>query len=160
MKKAVSLQRLRRQLAHAEDSQVVQRLAGGQLGEVEDSTTRFGLARLGLLRGVWRSVFGEEPESVPAYTADWAEPSRQEVLLEAANRRLMPRPIGSTQIGDVLLFRMRDGSIAKHLGLQSETGVHPRFIHAYTGYGVIESSLSTPWQRRIAARFAFPEGTT
>ena len=115
---------------------------------------------LGLLRGVWRSVFGEEPESVPAYTADWAEPSRQEVLLEAANRRLMPRPIGSAQIGDVLLFRMRDGSIAKHLGLQSETGVHPRFIHAYTGYGVIESSLSTPWQRRIAARFAFPEGTT
>ena len=115
---------------------------------------------LGLLRGVWRSVFGEEPEMVPAYTADWAEPSRQEVLLEAAHRRLVPRPISSAQIGDVLLFRMREGSIAKHLGLQSETGDHPRFIHAYTGYGVIESSLSTPWQRRIAARFAFPEGTT
>lgn len=115
---------------------------------------------LGLLRGVWRSVFGEEPEAVPAYTADWAEPSRQEVLLEAAHRRLVPRPIGSVQIGDVLLFRMRDGSIAKHLGLQSAVGDHPRFIHAYTGYGVIESSLSMPWQRRIAARFAFPEGTT
>lgn len=115
---------------------------------------------LGLLRGVWRSVFGEEPEAVPAYTADWAEPSRQEVLLEAAHRRLVPKPVVDTQIGDVLLFRMREGSIAKHLGLQSETGDHPRFIHAYTGYGVIESSLSAPWQRRIAARFAFPEGTT
>lgn len=115
---------------------------------------------LGLLRGVWRSVFGAEPEVVPAYTADWAEPSHQEVLMEAAHRRLVPRPIGTAHIGDVLLFRMRDGSIAKHLGLQSETGNHPRFIHAYTGYGVIESSLSTPWQRRIAARFAFPEGTT
>lgn len=115
---------------------------------------------LGLLRGVWRSVFGEEPETVPAYTADWAEPSRQEVLLEAAHRRLVPKPVQEAQIGDVLLFRMREGSIAKHLGLQSETGDHPRFIHAYTGYGVIESSLSTPWQRRIAARFAFPEGTT
>ena len=115
---------------------------------------------LGLLRGVWRAVFGEEPEVVPAYTSDWAEPSREEVLLEAAHRRLVPRPIGTAHVGDVLLFRMRDGSIAKHLGLQSETGDHPRFIHAYTGYGVIESSLSTPWQRRIAARFAFPEGTT
>lgn len=115
---------------------------------------------LGLLRGVWRSVFGDEPETVPAYTADWAEPSREEVLLEAAHRRLVPKPVDSAQVGDVLLFRMREGSIAKHLGLQSETGDHPRFIHAYTGYGVIESSLSTPWQRRIAARFAFPEGTT
>lgn len=115
---------------------------------------------LGLLRGVWRSVLGDEPEAVPAYTADWAEPSRQEVLLEAARRRLIPKPVDAAQIGDVLLFRMREGSIAKHLGLQSETGNHSRFIHAYTGYGVIESSLSTPWQRRIAARFAFPEGTT
>jgi NlpC/P60 family putative phage cell wall peptidase len=115
---------------------------------------------LGLLRGVWRAVFGDEPEEVPAYTADWAEPSRQEVLLEAAQRRLVPHPIGLAEIGDVLLFRMRDGSIAKHLGLQSEVGKHPRFIHAYTGYGVIETSLSTPWQRRIAARFAFPEGTS
>lgn len=114
---------------------------------------------LGLLRGVWRTVFGDEPESVPAYTADWAEPSRQEVLLEAAHRRLVPRQIDAAQVGDVLLFRMREGSIAKHLGLQSEVGDHPRFIHAYTGYGVIESSLSMPWQRRIAARFAFPEGT-
>ncbi len=114
---------------------------------------------LGLLRGVWRSEFGAEPETVPAYTPDWAEPSRREVLLEAAQRRLVPRPIDEAKIGDVLLFRMREGSIAKHLGLQSETGDHPRFIHAYTGYGVIESSLSMPWQRRIAARFAFPEGT-
>jgi NlpC/P60 family putative phage cell wall peptidase len=114
---------------------------------------------LGLLRGIWRSVFGEEPETVPPYTADWAEPSRQEVLLEAANRRLVPKPVEAAQVGDVLLFRMREGSIAKHLGLQSDVGDHPRFIHAYTGYGVIESSLSAPWERRIAARFAFPEGT-
>lgn len=113
---------------------------------------------LGLLRGVWRAVYGDEPEPVPAYTADWAEPSGQEVLLSAARRWLVPRPAGVAAVGDVLLFRMREGSIAKHLGLQSDAGSHPRFIHSYTGYGVIESSLSTPWQRRIAARFAFPEG--
>jgi NlpC/P60 family putative phage cell wall peptidase len=113
---------------------------------------------LGLLRGVWREVFGREPETVPAYTDDWAEPSHQEVLLEAAQRLLVARPIDLAEVGDVLLFRMREGSIAKHLGLQSETGNHPRFVHSYTGHGVIESSLSLPWQRRIAARFAFPEG--
>ncbi len=36
--------------------------------------------------------------------------------------------------------------------------VAPRPANAYTGHGVIESSLSLPWERRIAARFAFPEG--
>lgn len=113
---------------------------------------------LGLLRGVWRAIEGSEPEAVPPYTEDWAEPSRSEVLLEAAKRWLQPKPLAEAAAGDVLLFRMRDGSIAKHLGIQSEVGATPRFIHSYTGHGVIESPLSQPWQRRITARFAFPEG--
>lgn len=113
---------------------------------------------LGLLRGIWRTVYGAEPEAVPAYTEDWAEPDHREVLLEAACRWLTAKSLTQKAPGDVLLFRMRDGSIAKHLGLQSRIGSHPQFIHSYTGHGVIESSLSQPWQRRIAARFCFPEG--
>lgn len=122
------------------------------------SVKGIGTDCLGLLRGIWRSLYGEEPEPVPAYTEDWAEPDHREVLLEAACRWLTAKEIGHEAPGDVLLFRMRDGSIAKHLGLQSRVGAHPKFIHAYTGHGVIESSLSHPWQRRIAARFCFPEG--
>jgi NlpC/P60 family putative phage cell wall peptidase len=113
---------------------------------------------LGLLRGVWRKLYGEEPQTVPAYTEDWAEPDHREVLHAAATRWLVTKPLQDAAVGDVLLFRMRDGSIAKHLGLQSHVGAHPRFIHSYTGHGVIESSLSVPWQRRVAARFCFPEG--
>ncbi|MCU0904612.1 MAG: peptidase [Tabrizicola sp.] len=113
---------------------------------------------LGLLRGVWRMLYGEEPEPVPPYTDDWAEPTHQEVLLAAATRWLVAKAKDNAAPGDVLLFRMRDRSIAKHLGLQSQVGSHPKFIHSYTGYGVIESSLSLPWQRRVAARFCFPEG--
>jgi NlpC/P60 family putative phage cell wall peptidase len=113
---------------------------------------------LGLLRGVWRALFADEPQVVPPYTEDWAEPSRREVLMEAASRWLVCKRLADAAPGDVLLFRMREGSIAKHLGIQSETGPAPRFVHAYTGHGVLESSLSQPWQRRIAARFAFPEG--
>ncbi|MGL4239375.1 peptidase [Tabrizicola sp.] len=122
------------------------------------SAKGLGTDCLGLLRGTWRATFGEEPERVPTYTEDWAEPAHVEVLFEAAERWLVPKPMGDAAAGDVLLFRMREGSIAKHLGLQSEIGAHPRFIHSYTGFGVIESSLSLPWMRRIAARFAFPEG--
>lgn len=113
---------------------------------------------LGLLRGVWRAVLGTEPEPVPPYTDDWAEPARQEVLLVAAERCLCRKPISEAATADVLLFRMRDSGIAKHLGIQSQTGTVARFIHAYTGHSVIESPLSQPWQRRIVARFRFPLG--
>ncbi len=80
--------------------------------------------------------------------------------MHAACRWLDRKPVTDPAPGDVLLFRMRNSGIAKHLGIQSETGEAARFIHAYTGHGVIESPLSQPWQRRIAARFAFPEGST
>lgn len=110
---------------------------------------------LGLLRGVWRALYGDEPEPVPAYTPDWSEPSRDERLWRAAKRVL--RVARTEAPGDVLLFRMRDGAVAKHLGIAAKTGAAPSFIHAYTGHGVIESPLSAPWRRRIVARFAFPE---
>jgi NlpC/P60 family putative phage cell wall peptidase len=111
---------------------------------------------LGLVRGVWRELLGEEPVAVPAYTPDWSEVQRDEVLWEAALRHLVPREIASP--GDVLLFRMREGSVAKHLGILTEGGDAPRFVHAYSGHAVVENSLSAPWQRRVVAAFAFPGG--
>jgi NlpC/P60 family putative phage cell wall peptidase len=113
---------------------------------------------LGLLRGIWRFVNGSEPESVPPYTEDWAEPGREEVLQAAAERWLVRKPLDVTAPADVLLFRMRDGSIAKHLGLAAEIGPEATFVHAYSGHGVVESPLSVPWARRIVGRYAFPEG--
>lgn len=112
---------------------------------------------LGLLRGVWRALYGAEPEPVPAYTPDWSEASRDERLWAAARRVLLERPIGQATPGDVLLFRMRAGGVAKHLGLVGEVGPRPSFVHAYTRQGVIESPLSAPWRRRIVACFSFPE---
>lgn len=112
---------------------------------------------LGLLRGVWREVLGSEPSNVPAYTSDWSEPQGFEVLWEAACQYLKAKPINQIATGDVLLFRMRYGAVAKHLGIQGNTGCEASFIHAYSGHGVLESPLSAPWQRRIVARFEFPE---
>lgn len=113
---------------------------------------------LGLIRGIWRHLYGQEPCAVSAYTADWAEAGREERLLRAAELWLRPKPLGEAALGDVLLFRMRAGGMAKHLGLQSGIGAQAAFIHAYSGHSVTESALSAPWQRRVAARFAFPEG--
>ena len=119
------------------------------------STQGAGADCLGLLRGVWRALYGAEPEVIPPYTADWSEASSREDLLAAAHRIL--RPAGPEwALGDVLVFRMRANSVAKHLGLVSAVGPSPRFIHAYSGHGVVDVALTAPWQRRIAARLTFP----
>ncbi len=112
---------------------------------------------LGLLRGVWRALYGAEPEDAPAYSQDWSEASGDERLWAAASRHLVPVTAGQAAPGDILLFRMRERGVAKHLGLAAEIGARPTFIHAYTRHGVIESPLSKPWQRRVVARFKFPE---
>ena len=114
---------------------------------------------LGFLRGVWRELHGAEPEAVPAYSRDWAEPQGREVLLAAAERWLRPKALREEAPGDVLVFRMRERSIAKHVGIQALTGAATSFVHAYERHGVLESPLSDPWRRRIAARFTFPEET-
>ncbi|GHC09882.1 peptidase [Gemmobacter nanjingensis] len=121
------------------------------------ATRGAGTDCLGLIRGVWRALVGPEPVEVPPYTQDWSEPSGEEALLAAGMRFLNPRPLTEPAPGDVILFRMREGSVAKHLGILTEVGRRESFVHAYTGHGVIESPLSVPWKRRIAARFAFPD---
>lgn len=109
---------------------------------------------LGLLRGVWRAIHGVEPERPPAYSMDWDEVAKTEVLLMAAERNLRPRGLKDLKAGDVLLFRMRSDAVAKHLGIFVGEG---RFVHAYARHGVVENSLSSPWRRRIARVFAFPD---
>lgn len=136
-------------------------LARGWIGTPylhQASVKAAGTDCLGLLRGVWRDLVGAEPESVPAYSPDWSEASGNEDLLAACLRWLAQTPLSAERSGDVLLFRMRPGSVAKHLGIQGGVGASASFIHAYTGHGVIESALTDPWRRKIAARFQFPEG--
>lgn len=113
---------------------------------------------LGLLRGVWRESRGIEPEPVPPYSPDWSEPQGEERLWAAARRWLVEKPVARAAAGDVILFRMRQGAVAKHLGILSGIGEGPHFVHAFSGHGVIESALTPPWRRRIVACFAFPEG--
>lgn len=114
---------------------------------------------LGLLLGLWREFHGTLPAPVPAYTLDWSEVSGEERLLTAARAHLAEKPLADAATGDVLVFRMRQNAVAKHVGLQTEIGAHPRFLHSYTGRGVTEGALTPPWARRVAARFTFPERT-
>jgi NlpC/P60 family putative phage cell wall peptidase len=87
---------------------------------------------------------------------DWSEPQGDEALWRAARRHLIEKPVSQEAIGDVILFRMRAGAVAKHLGVVADIGETASFVHAYSGHGVVESPLSGPWRRRIVARFEFP----
>jgi NlpC/P60 family putative phage cell wall peptidase len=122
----------------------------------QSTTKGAGCDCLGLIRGVWRDCIGPEPVTVPPYAPDWSEAEGQEWLWQAIARHFHP-PAAMPQPGEVLLFRLRPGSVAKHLGILATSPAGPTVIHAYSGHGVVESALGPAWQRRIVARFAFPE---
>jgi len=113
---------------------------------------------LGLVRGVWREVVGEEPETPPPYRPDWAEVGGEETLWTAARRRLVEIAPEQAGLGDVLLFRMAAGCPAKHCAILSEVaGPERRMIHAYWGRSVVESWMGAWWRRRLVAAFRWPE---
>lgn len=114
---------------------------------------------LGLVRGIWRELHGDEPEAPPPYRADWAETGAAETLLAAAGRHLTPAPLTAFRPGDVLLFRMTPEACIKHCAIVSAVqpgDPEPRIVHAYWGRAVVESWLGPWWRRRLAAAFAFP----
>jgi NlpC/P60 family putative phage cell wall peptidase len=108
---------------------------------------------LGLVRGVWRNCIGIEPETPPPYAPDWAEARGDEALAAAALRHLEPVERDAIGAGDVLLFRWRDGLVAKHAAIASGEGT---MIHAHDGAAVCEVALAPWWQRRMAFAFRFP----
>jgi NlpC/P60 family putative phage cell wall peptidase len=148
------------------------------------SVKGIGTDCLGLIRGLWRELYGPEPETMPAYTRDWGDATGSETLLAAACRHLVKLDdVSAAREGDVLVFRMRDAGVAKHAGILvsahgSRPGRHPevraqraskdgraphhdaqkelRLIHAQEGIGVIEIALGRWWRRRAAAAFQFP----
>ena len=138
---------------------LIVRAARGWIGtpyEHQASCKGAGADCLGLVRGVWREVLGAEPEHIPAYTADWSETDKVERLMDAAERWLDAVPFA--QVGDVLLFRMRQNAVAKHLAILVDVKVgQEKIIHAYSGRGVVLSPLTPSWARRIAGQYRFPE---
>lgn len=117
------------------------------------SRRQVGCDCLGLVRGVWRDLMGEEPETAPAYAPDWAEAIAEERLAEAAARHLIAVPCGEAGPGDVVLFRWRASCVAKHAAIVASPAT---MIHAHDGIAVCEVALSPWWRRRMAFAFRFP----
>ncbi len=110
---------------------------------------------LGLVRGVWRAVYGAEAETPGPYSMDWAETGGGEPLLDAARRHCQQQH-RAPRTGDLILFRWRSGLPIKHAGIAINAD---SFVHAYEGASVVASPLVPQWRRRIAGLFQFPQGT-
>ncbi len=117
------------------------------------STKGVGTDCLGLVRGVWRELYGSEPADVPAYSRDWAEGQGRETLFEATRLHLVEISKDAAGAGDVLLFRWRSRAIAKHVGILLG---RPRLIHALEDGPVSEIKMTPWWWRHAAAAFRFP----
>lgn len=116
---------------------------------------------LGLVRGVYRAVVGPEPARAPNYSPGWDEVAKRDEMLNAFRSYLVEVPdFGCLPEhwnflpGDVLIFRMRPGAVAKHCGIVTTGG---RFVHSHTGRGTVEIELSDYWRAKIVGLFTFPE---
>lgn len=107
---------------------------------------------LGLLRGVWRALYGAEPEAMPPYRADMRDPLNAAALRDAAERLLVPKA-GPVEAGQVVLFRLNRMVEPKHCGIMVSAD---RFIHAQERLGVVEANLTEGWRARVYGRFRFP----
>jgi cell wall-associated NlpC family hydrolase len=140
---------------------------------------------LGLVRGVWRALIGDEPQAAPPYSRDWAEALGEETLAKAARAHLIeispslpspasphpnPPPLAGEGRegasggglgwgpGDVLLFRYRARYPAKHAAIVTarEPGSPALMVHAHDGAAVAEVAIAPWWRRRLAYAFRFP----
>jgi NlpC/P60 family putative phage cell wall peptidase len=107
---------------------------------------------LGLVRGIYRALYGPEPEKVPAYAQHHVS-GEGERLIAGISEHLVPAALPG-EPGDVIVFRLRPGAVARHCGVLIEP---LRFVHAVSGRSISAAALSPWWARRIAACFSFPD---
>lgn len=107
---------------------------------------------LGLVRGVWRALYGEEPEAPPPYPV--SSLVKDDLLTPALRRWLIEIPEPEARAGDVLVFAWRRTAPARHCGIQT---ADDRFIHACSRRFVAETPLTPWWRRHCLASFSFPE---
>ena len=108
---------------------------------------------LGLVRGVWRAVYGAEPEADAGLFARLGGGVRKVKRLRAAACAAHDResPLSNFVPGDVLLFRWRAGFVAKHAAIVTAPD---RMVHAHDGAAVAEvAHHALVAARRLCVRF-------
>ena len=116
----------------------------------QQSSKGHGADCLGLVRGVWREVCGEEREIVPNYGSSWKS-GQADLLISALRRNL--EPVAEIKAGRVLAFRYRQGLPVHHVAIATSAQT---MIHAYHQRAVFEVEIIPFWKRKLVACFEFP----
>jgi len=108
---------------------------------------------LGLVRGVWRTLYGSEPAKMPPYSQFGRDIKSASLLLDAAQRYFIPCN-ESEAVGNLVLFQLHQAIPPRHCGIILD---EKTFIHAQERLGVVVAALDGNWRNRIHSTFAFPE---
>lgn len=108
---------------------------------------------IGLIRGIYRELYGVEPAENINYSRDWGDSNKNEAILAVGDRYFNPVPVDKASPGDIVALRWREGLVAKHVMLLSYDG---KAIHAYNKAPVSEIHLSNWWRKKIVAAWSFP----
>jgi NlpC/P60 family putative phage cell wall peptidase len=107
---------------------------------------------LGLLRGLWRELHGEEPEDIPPYLPGWDLPGG-ETLRDGLARHCAPVALDAIAPGDAVLFRMVARAPARHCAIAGSRDGALTLIHARQNKRVGEEAFSAFWRARLAYAF-------
>lgn len=107
---------------------------------------------IGLVRGVYKELYGHDPSGTPRYSESWGEVNPDELLLKGARDYLEEVWYSNYKLGDVLIFRVKNAASAKHCSIVSG---HDTMIHAVSTKAVIETNIGA-WSKKIAGVFQFP----
>jgi NlpC/P60 family putative phage cell wall peptidase len=109
---------------------------------------------LGLVRGVWRALYGAEPEPRRPIARTGPSWAARAPAGEALDRRLIPLASPPPARATSCCSAWRPRRPAKHCAIRS---ADDRMIHAYWGRACVESWLGRWWRERLVAAFRFPE---
>jgi len=109
---------------------------------------------LGLIRGIFRERFGDEPEAIPPYDPAW-DIGGEEALRDGFARHSSEVALNAIAPGDILLFRMLPRASARHCGLLAEQDGCFTLIHARQNKRVSEERFTGFWRRKLAYAFRF-----
>ncbi len=113
-----------------------------------------GVDCVGLVRGIYAEMYGQEAPYLINYSADWGDSNGNEAMLEAARTYLEPVPLDQVNAGHVVLMRWQKHRVAKHSMIMTGPATA---IHAYNRAPVIEVDLHKWWLDKIVYAFTWPE---
>lgn len=114
-----------------------------------------GVDCVGLLRGVYSRLTGEQIENPENYSGAWHIHRSEEKLYETLRDRfcLKEKCFETALPGDILIFGVGKGPAA-HAAILSFGN---RIVHSYREIGkVVENQLDNKWLKRVRFCFEFP----